>query len=162
MLYEAQDGRYVQFNMVRSPEQLEVMLEVLGLEALLDDERFATPEDRFENGSALAARVRDAISLRPAAEWLSLFQSRGVPATPVALVEEMVEDEQAIANDVLMRPADPALGMPYVINHPIGLGDVRGRGPARPPEVGEHCDEVLAELGYGQEEIDRLRREGVL
>ena len=68
----------------------------------------------------------------------------------------------ADGDDLLLEADDPEVGMRYVINHPIRLGDVRGRGPARPPEVGEHCDEVLAELGYSPGEIEELRREGML
>ena len=74
----------------------------------------------------------------------------------------MANDEQAIANQVLIRADDPEIGMPYVINHPIRLADVPPKRPARPAEVGEHCDEVLAELGYSRSEIETLRREGAL
>ena len=71
-----------------------------------------------------------------------------------------INDEQAIANEVLLEATE--IGMPYIINHPIGIGDVRSRSPARPPEVGEHCDEVLAQLGYSQTEIEQLRSRGVI
>ncbi len=162
VLYEAQDGRYVQLNMVRSDEQVAALFRVLGLKHLLQDSRFATGDDRFENGAALATEMRAAFSTRRAAEWFAELHAEGVPASPVALAEEMSADEQAIANEVLLEANELEVGMPYVINHPIRLGDVRGRGPARPPDVGEHCDEVLAEIGYSPSEIEELRRDGVL
>ncbi len=162
VLYEARDGRYVQLNMVRTEEQVAALFRILGLTHLLQEPRFATPDDRFENGAALAAEMRAVFSTRPAAEWFAALHAEGVPASPVVLTEELGADEQAIANDVLLEVDDAEVGMRYVINHPIRLGDVRGRGPARPPEVGEHCDEVLAELGYSPSEIEELRREGML
>ena len=162
VLYEAQDGRYVQLNMVRSDEQVAALFQVLGLKHLLQDSRFATGDDRFENGAALATEMRAVFSTRPAAEWFAALHAEGVPATPVAQAEEMSVDEQAIANEVLLEANELEVGMPYVINHPIRLADVRGRGAARPPDVGEHCDEVLAELGYSPSEIEELRRDGVL
>ncbi len=162
VLYEARDGRYVQLNMVRTEEQVAALFRILGLTHLLQEQRFATPDDRFENGAALAAEMRAVFSTRPAAEWFAALHAEGVPASPVVLTEELSADEQAIANDVLLEVDDAEVGMRYVINHPIRLGDVRGRGPARPPEVGEHCDEVLAELGYSPSEIEELRREGML
>ena len=162
VLYEAQDGRYVQLNMVRSEEQVEALFRILGLNHLLQEPRFATPDDRFENGAALAAEMRAVFSTRPAAEWFAVLHAEDIPASPVAQAEEMCVDEQAIANEVLLEANVAEVGMPYVINHPVRLGGVRGRGAARPPDVGEHCDEVLAELGYSPSEIEELRRDGVL
>jgi len=162
VLFETKDGRFVQLNMVRTDEQVAALFRVLGLGHLLDEPRFATPDDRFENGAALATEMRAVFSTRLAAEWFASLHAEGVPASPVALTEEMSADVQAIANEVLLEANDAEVGMPYVINHPIRLGDVRGRGPARPPDVGEHCHEVLAELGYSTSEIEELRRRGVL
>ncbi len=161
VLYEARDGRYIQLNMVRSEEQVAALFGVLGLQHLLQEPRFATPDDRLENGDALATEMRSAFCTRPAAEWFAALHAEGVPATPVTLAEEMIADRQAIANDVLLLTDDPEVGMSHVINHPVRLGDVRGRGPSRPPDVGEHCDEVMAELGYSPSEIEQLRRNGV-
>jgi crotonobetainyl-CoA:carnitine CoA-transferase CaiB-like acyl-CoA transferase len=162
VLYRARDGRYLQFNMVRLPEQVEAAFEVLGIAALLEDSRFATPEDREANGVVLSGLLQEAISVRPAAEWLDELRARGVPVCRVAQVEEMRGDEQAKANDVLVEAKDPEIGMSHIINHPVRLDGVRGRGPTRPPEVGEHCDEILAELGYSATEIAALRKSGAI
>ena len=114
----------------------------------------------LDQAKALATEIRTVIATRPAVEWFEVFHEAGVPATRVVQIEEMICDEQAIANEVLLEATE--IGMPYIINHPIGIGDVRSRSPARPPEVGEHCDEVLAQLGYSQTEIEQLRSRGVI
>ena len=161
VLYEASDGRYVQLNMVRTDEQFAALLGAVGLQRLEGDERFATMESRVEHGAVLARHLRDIFVRRPASEWLELLQAAGVPASPVVHVEELAEDEQAIVNDVLM-PADEAeVGMPYVINHPLHFGDFKGRGPARPPAVNEHRDEILQELGYSADQIEALLFDGI-
>ena len=102
------------------------------------------------------------ISQRPAAEWIVALRAAGVPASPVVQPEELCDDEQAIANEVLLENSDPEVPMPLVINHPIRLAGVRGRGVSRPPDVGEDSDEVLSELGYSAGEIAVLRDRGVL
>ena len=162
VLYEARDGRYVQLNMVRTDEQLRALLGALGREDLLADSRFENPESRLENGAALAEQMRGVISQRPAAEWIVALRAAGVPASPVVQPEELCDDEQAIANEVLLENSDPEVPMPLVINHPIRLAGVRGRGVSRPPDVGEDSDEVLSELGYSAGEIAVLRDRGVL
>ena len=162
VLYEARDGRYLQLNMVRSDDQVEALFEVLGLEALLGEERFATPENRAENGVALSEILQSVLTRRPAADWLADLQAHGVPARRVVWVEEIAGDEQAKANDVLVECTDPEVGMSYMINHPIRLDGVPGRAPARPAEVGEHSDEILADLGYSDQQIESLRRDRVI
>ena len=135
VLYEAADGGYLQLNMVRTDAQIEALLRVVGLEHLLDDPRFATVDDRFENGFELVQRLRPIFASRPLAEWLSVLREAGVPASKMYQVEEMARDGQARANRVLMDARDEGVGMDWVINHPVGL-DSAGRGPERPPEIG--------------------------
>jgi formyl-CoA transferase len=161
VLYETSDGRYLQLNMVRSTEHEEAMLRIFGLGRLLEDPAFATQEDRAENAAALADQLRPAIQRHTLDHWLSQLGAASVPASYVRYAEEMADDQQAIDNRILLRCQDPEVGMPLVINHPVGLSDVQGHGAVRPPEVGEHSAEVLTELGYDREEIEAMRRDGV-
>jgi len=99
---------------------------------------------------------------RPAREWIELFHAAGVAASLVVLPQELGDDEQAKINDVLVAPTDPEVGVPWIINHPVRLEGVEEAGSVRPPEVGEHTDEILAELGLEEEQIVALRREGAI
>ncbi len=163
VLYRTSDDRYLQLNMVRSDDQVRGLFEVLGIAELLDDERFATDEARLENTLLLSDRLAAAIESEPLARWLARLGERGVPASRVAYVEELRSDRQAHANGALIPTWSPdEAGMAHVINHPIGLSGVEGRGATRPPEVGEHTGGVLRELGYEEDDIERLRDEGVV
>ncbi len=161
-LYETSDGRYLQFIMVRSDEEQELLLRIAGLGEMLEEERFETPEARFENVAPIIEELAAMVSERTAREWLELFRAQGVSASLVALTEEMSDDEQAKANRILVAPTDPAVGVPWVINHPVRLQGVEEVGPVCPPEVGEHTDEILGELGLDAERIADLRRDGAI
>lgn len=160
-LYECACGGIVQLNMVRTDDEVAALFGVLGLAALLEEPRFATPDDRFENGSLLVERFRDIFRSEPLSVWRERLEQVGVPVSHMARVEEMAQDRQAIANGVLLDATSADVGMDWVINHPVGL-DTPGRGASKPPEVGEHADEILEELGYSETEIRTLREGGAL
>ncbi|MDX1382471.1 MAG: CoA transferase, partial [Thermoanaerobaculia bacterium] len=152
-LYETSDGRFLQLIMARSEEEHAAAFRVAGLGDMLEEPRFATQESQFENVGPIIEAMTRAIASRPAAEWLAAFREAGVPCDVVRRTEEMAEDEQAKVNEVLM-PADvEALGTPWVINHPVRVDGAPERGPVPPPRVGEHTDEILAELGFEPEAI---------
>ena len=161
-LYQTSDGRHLQFIMVRADEAQETLLRIAGLGDLLADDRFATPESRFENVGPIIEQLTEVLAKRPAREWLELFHEQEVPASLVVLTQEMADDEQAKVNDVLVAPVDSDVKVPWVINHPVRVEGVEEVGPIRPPEVGEHTDEILAELGFDEERIEQLRGDGAV
>ena len=160
-LYETSDGRYLQFIMARTDEEHEATMRVAGIADMLEDERFATGEARFENPLPIIERLTEAIAARPAAQWVSRLEEAGVPVSVVRTTQEMLDDEQAKANDILL-PAAADVGVPWVINHPVRVDGSGEAGPVRPPEVGEHCDEILGELGFDDDQIEQLRRDGCI
>lgn len=157
--YEAADGRLLQLAMVRSPVEQEVLLEELGLISLLEDPRFTDPNARLDNSQALSEALQEKLIERHSQVWIDLFASRGVNLSRLATVQDMLQDEQAIAVGVLTPPRED-IGVDLVINTPQNVLGVTRVGPKRAPEVGEHTDEVLAELGYSIEEIKLLRQAG--
>lgn len=161
-LYECADGRFLQLFMVRTQEQVNAILRVIGREDLLDDPRFASPEARAEHPEKLTEILRDGFGRGPLRAWLDALQGADVPASHVAIVEDMLDDEQAKINGVLMKPADADVEAPYVINNPVFVEGIGHVPPRRAPEVGEHTDVILAGLGYAPEEIAELRAQGVV
>ncbi len=160
-LYLTADNRWIQFSMVRQVEVFDRLILVLGHPEWLADERFATPELRLENHEPLTQMMRDVIIERTAADWLADFHSQDVPATLVAEFQDLPGDPQVLQNGMAM-PTVEDLGMSHVIRDPInvdGLGRVGGR---KAPDAGEHTEEVLAELGFAAEEMQRFREQGVI
>lgn len=161
-LYETKDLRWMQFNMIRSQEEVEHLLTAVGLGGLLEDERFATPEGRAEHGELLVHLFQDLIRDRDSNEWLELFDREGINASRMSVIEELMTDEQVLINDMVVPPKDPDVNMPHVINHPIKVDSVPQVGPMRAPDLGEHTDEILGELGLDEVQISELRNKGVI
>jgi len=160
-LYETRDGRWLQFSMVRTEADFDGMLMALGCLDWLADERFATPESRLEHAETITAMLREVIAERTAAEWLGLMRENEVPVALVAQFQDLPDDPQVIANDMAVEPIED-VGMSRVIRDPVNVDGVRRVGVKKAPELGEHSAEILAEMGYSQADIDRLRQQGVV
>ena len=124
-----------------------------GLPDLAGDERYATNPLRVEHRLELAARLADAIRLRPTADWLQVLGSANVPGGPVRTIPEAF----AHAPYAVVEHAHPRLGAVHTVRSPIGLDGEYPTASAAPPLLGQHTAEVLDELGY-----DEADREGLL
>ena len=160
-VYQASDGRWLQFNMVRTEELLALTFAGLDALHLLTDERFATPEGMSANRGVLGELIQEIIAQRPSDAWLETFEALGVPVNRLALVEEAMRDPQVLENRMAVPAAD-TVGMPLLINHPIKVSSAPQVQPTRAPELGEHSEEILRELGYGAEQIAALRDRGAI
>jgi crotonobetainyl-CoA:carnitine CoA-transferase CaiB-like acyl-CoA transferase len=130
---------------------------------LAADPRFATFADRSRNREDLVALLGALLRTRPTDDWISLFESRGVPCGAVNTVAEALADEQTVARDAIVEYAHPTFGSVRTARSPLRLGDVTHETPRRGPYLGEHTHEVLhGLLGYGDERIGELHERGVV
>lgn len=160
-LYQTRDDRWLQFSMVRTEEQFDAMMVALGCIDWLADERFATPEARLEHAELFTDQLRAVIVGRTAAEWLAALRANDVPVALVAQFQDLPHDPQVIANDMAVVPLED-VGMARVIRDPVNVDGVRRVGVKKAPALGEHTDEILAEMGFSQADVDRLRAQGVV
>ncbi len=140
----------------------ERLCRVLGLDALLDRPDYATDAERVRHRRALAGAVEAVTVRHPRDHWLAVLEDAGVPCGAISTYPE-----------VFAQPHVLARGMLQEVDHPVG-GRIRQIGPAvkcsatpavirrAAPLLGEHTTEVLDEHGYTRDEIDALRREGVI
>ena len=161
-VYQASDGRWLQFNMVRNEELLALLLTGLGLPDLLADERFKTATEMWQHRAELGDAIAAAVATRTSDEWLAEFAALEVPVNRIALVEEAARDEQVLANEIAVAPADEGIAAPLLLTHPVKVASAPPVEPKRAPELGEHTGEVLAELGYSAAEIASMREDGVV
>ena len=99
--------------------------------------------------------MEEEFAKRTTAEWITELRQRDIPCEPVRFAEEIVNDEQALANDFVVEMEHPA-GGPYRAAGPV-VDFESGNPPLRPsPMLGQHSREILEELGLDEPRIERL------
>ncbi len=134
----------------------------LGLDWMATDPRFAINIERVKHRSELEAELERAIAGHDREPLLKLLEDAGVPATPVNTVDQVMQDPQTAAREMIERVVHPRLGEIPVVGTPVKFSRMRPgvRSPA--PAQGQHTDEVLAEWGYSAEEIAGFRAKKVI
>ena len=120
------------------------------------------PEDVMAYTSELRTQVELALAEKAASEWQEIFEASGVPAGVVNFKDQVLDDEQAWANDYLVRLEHKELGGMTVVAPPVKFEStpLAVKGPT--PLLGEHSREVLNEAGLSAPDIDTLFEEGVV
>ncbi|MDB5444967.1 MAG: CoA transferase [Phenylobacterium sp.] len=139
----------------------------LGHPELLEDPRFADPAARRKNGEALVRRLDEIFRERTLAEWTQALQGADFSWAPVQTAQEVVEDPQALAAGGLTDvPLKSGEGSYRGVAMPAGFWDFDGTPDGLPrgqaPDLGEHTDAILAEIGYSAEQIGDLRGRNVV
>ena len=121
---------------------------------LVDDPHIATRKSRLAHGGSLYRDVAAILRERTTAEWMMLMRAAGIPATPVATIDELLDDLPIVEHPTAGRyRATPALTGQAATAEVV-------RRPA--PLHGEHGREVLASLGYSETELDGMEESGAL
>jgi crotonobetainyl-CoA:carnitine CoA-transferase CaiB-like acyl-CoA transferase len=158
--FEASDG-WVMIA-VASDEMWLNLCKVLKLEDLGNDSRYATPQSRRKHRKELAELLTKVTRQYRARELESLLSEAGVPSGQLRNIAEVVEDPQVKARDLIDDIEYPGLGKIKVVKNPIFFSGHAPRTQLQAPQLGEHTAAVLAELGYGEAEIQRLEDTGIV
>ena len=120
---------------------------ILGVEEkLMRDPRFETNPERNAHRAELIPFLEEALASRDAAEWVEELTAAGIPAGPINFVDETLADEQIQARAMIVELEHPLIGLVRSVGNPIRMV---GAGPTYrryPPRLGEHGDEIRAEL----------------
>jgi formyl-CoA transferase/CoA:oxalate CoA-transferase len=158
--FEARDG-YVIVG-VGSESLWRAFCAALADPALAADPRFATNAQRVTHYDALRAAVAARLREGGVDDWLRRLGEAGIPCGRVRTVAEALEGEQIAARGLLIERTHPRAGAGRYVGSAIHL-DGAGRGAALPPPLlGQHTEEVLAEVGLPPPEVAALRAQGVV
>ena len=158
--FHAQDG---DLNIQSSGDTLfRRLCNAIGAPDLADDPRFKRARDRQQRRDELTAEIEKYLAAKTKNEWVEILNAAGVPSGPILNVEESFANEQ-VQTLPMVQPLDhPELGTINILGFGVNLERTPARMRSAAPEHGEHTHEVLAELGYSEEQIGEMEREGAI
>jgi formyl-CoA transferase len=157
--YRCRDERWLILTILNEERHWPVMAKCLGREELISDPRFTAKRDRIAHAIELTAIFDEAFASKDRSEWRVILTSAGIVFDVVASAQDIPSDEQLMANEILV-PFDGESAL--TVTSPVFIAGQAKVKPRRPPNVGEHSDEILREAGYDASSIDQLRREGTI
>ena len=129
---------------------------------LLEDTRFKTNDDRVVHRAECVGLLSEIFRTHTVAEWVEVIERAGVPCGPINRVDDVVNNPQVQARNMIAELSHPNVPDLRIPNSPLKLAETPAAIKRPPPLLGQHNEEILAELGYEAEAIAELRRKGVI
>ena len=136
--------------------------EIVGQPRLIENELFCDNAARMENLDELVAVLVPLFKQHSTEEWLRRFEAAGVPAGPVASLQEMLTHSQTIEREMVTEVQHSTLGPVKTLGFPVKLGASHAAIERGAPILGEHTLEVLLENGYTKTSVAELQRSSII
>ena len=159
-VYRSADDTW--FVLLVTPDKLAAVAKAIDRTDLLTDPRFSDPAKLVQNMSQLTAILDEVFSSEPMSHWYEVFNGVHVTFGAVRGPQEVINDPQLRANEIVV-PLEGAGGkLTLTVSSPIQVHGVTKTAARRAPELGEHNDEILKDLGFDAKTIDSLRVSGAV
>jgi crotonobetainyl-CoA:carnitine CoA-transferase CaiB-like acyl-CoA transferase len=160
--YQTKDERWIQLAITDFEKHRLAIFQALGREGLKDDPRFGSRAAIYEHNQDLIAILDEIFEGRTLAEWVDRLGRLDVAWSPAYTIGEIVEDPQAWENEFLIEAQDESGESRKLVAVPVKLRGTPGKVHSFGPELGQHTEEVLLELGYTWEQITDLKNAQVI
>jgi formyl-CoA transferase len=159
-VYRSADNQW--FLLLATPDKLTALASAIGRPELLTDPRFSDPAKVVANAAQLTAILDEVFAAQPMAHWREALGHANITFGEVKAPSDVVNDPQLRDNDIVV-PLEGAGGkLTETIGSPMQVHGVAKVPARRAPDLGEHNDEVLQQLGFNATEIDGLRASGAI
>jgi crotonobetainyl-CoA:carnitine CoA-transferase CaiB-like acyl-CoA transferase len=155
-VYETKDGGYISLGL-REPKLFENLCRAIGREDLVSEQN--APSPRREE---VIAELQKIFLTRARDEWFQILKDNDVSVSPVNKLDETLSDPHFRHRKMIVELDHPDVGKVKQLGIAIKLSETPGRIERFAPDLGENSDEVLRELGYSEEEVERLRKTGAI
>ena len=158
-VYQAADATW--FVLLVTPDKVQAVAKAIGRADLLTDPRFS-PANLVANMPQLTAILDEVFRAQPMAHWYEVFNGVHVTFGAVRDPQEVINDPQLRANDIVVPLEGAGEKLTSTISSPIQVHGVNKVTAKRAPELGEHNEEILRELGFDAKQIDSFLASGVV
>ena len=159
--FQTKDG-WILVQTVGQP-LFERWVNLMGEEEWLDDERFKDDLSRGDNGHLISERMSEWCAERTSKEAIDELEKSRIPVGEVLRAQETLKERHIVEKGSFVKLSYPTLKEEYsVVGPAIELSENPGKIKHRSPELGEHNQQILMELGYTQEEINQLKKDRII
>ncbi len=159
-VFKAQDG-FINIA-ANKQEQWEALADVLGVPDLKTDARFQERDARKKNRHELTPLLEAKLMSRDGAHWVDELNKHDVPAGLILTMEEALKQPQVAHRDTFSTVNVEGIGDMELFNMTAKFSKTPGVASAPPPKLGEHTTPILHNLGYTEEQIEKLRTDKVI
>ncbi|MDB0036511.1 CoA transferase [Pelagibacteraceae bacterium] len=138
------------------------LIDALEVKELQENEKFNSNANRMQNVTELTELLKKELAKKTSAEWLKLFDEKGLPCGPINTVTEMFEDPQTIERKMIVDVKNKKAGSFKAIGMPIKFSETKVEDTKESPTFGQHTKQILLDHGFKSEEIDSLMKQGVV
>ena len=157
--YATQDGYLC--ALVYNNKQWKNFLEAIGRMEMLEDPRFTNHAVRANHIEEVYAFLAEIFKTKTTAHWIATLENADIPVSPMNSVEDVISDPQHAATGFFSIENHPSEGKIRTMRTPTGWSESPPPTVGFVPRLGEHSEQILAELGYSESEIRELTRRGV-
>ena len=158
--YKCKDGRWFILVMLNEEREWPLLLRCLKREEVNDDKRFNTREGRAKNSLELMKILDEEFLSKDWGQLKELFEKSGVTFGSISEPYDHINDQQISDNEFFTKFTDKEDLL--TVDSPIFMKDEKKRKPQTAPEIGEHTRQILEELNYDKNEIDKLENKKII